>query len=50
MACRASGMGAHAVCAVFNHFCHVAGFCDLGDPMLPTLRGASEDVVTVYAY
>ena len=34
----------------FGHFCYVGGFGDLGDPMLPTLRGVSGDVVTVYAY
>ena len=27
-----------------------AMFVDLGDPVVPTLRGASGDVVTVYAY
>ena len=31
-------------------FCYVGGFGDLGDPVVPTLRGASGDVVTVYAY
>ena len=30
--------------------CYVGGFGDLGDPVVPTLRGASGDVVTVYAY
>ena len=46
----ASGTGAHARYVVFHHFCHVAGFCNFGNPVLPTLRGASEDVVTMYAY
>ena len=32
------------------HFCYVGGFGDLGDPVLPTLRGVSGDVVSVYAY
>ena len=32
------------------NFRHVGGFCDLRDPVLPTLRGASGDVVTMYAY
>ena len=36
--------------ALFSHFCHVGGFGDLGKPMLPYLRGAGGDVVTVYAY
>ena len=43
-------MSANAVYAVFSHFCYVGGFGDLGDPMLPTLRGVSGDVVTIYAY
>ena len=34
----------------FTHFCYVGGFGDLGDPVVPTLRGVSGDVVTVYAY
>ena len=34
----------------FSHFCYVGGFGDLGDPVVPTLRGVSGDVVTVYAY
>ena len=34
----------------FSHFWYVGGFGDLGDPVVPTLRGASGDVVTVYAY
>ena len=34
----------------FSHFRYVGGFGDLGDPVVPTLRGASGDVVTVYAY
>ena len=41
---------AHAVYALFGHFCYVGGFGDLGDPVVPTLRGVSGDVVTVYAY
>ena len=45
-----NGMSAYAVYALFSHFCYVGGFGDLGDPVLPTLRGASRDVVTVYAY
>ena len=44
-----SGTSAYAVYALFSHFCYVAGFGDLGDPVVPTLRGASGDVVTVYA-
>ena len=34
----------------FDHFCYVGGFGDLGDPVVPTLRGVSGVVVTVYAY
>ena len=41
---------AHAVYALFSHFCYVGGFGDLGDPVLPTVRGVSGDIVTVYAY
>ena len=45
-----SGTSAYAVYALFSHFCHVGGFGGLGDPVLPTPRGVSGDVVTVYAY
>ena len=45
-----SGTSAYAVYALFSHFCYVGGFGDLGDPVVPTLRAASGDVVTVYAY
>ena len=45
-----SGTSAHTVYALFSHFCYVGGFGDLGDPMVPTLRGVSGNVVTVYAY
>ena len=44
-----SGTSADAVYALFSHFWYVDGFGDLGDPVVPTLRGASGDVVTVYA-
>ena len=40
----------NAVYALFSHFCYVGGFGDLGDPVVPTPRGVSGDVVTVYAY
>ena len=33
----------------FSHFCYVGGFGELGDPVVPTLGGASGDVVTVSA-
>ena len=33
------------VYALFGNFCYVGGFCNLGDPMLPNLWGASRDVV-----
>ena len=33
--------GAHAVYALSSHFCYVGGFGDLGEPVVPTLRGVS---------
>ena len=45
-----SGTSADAVYALFSHFCDVGGFGDLGDPVLPTPRRASREIVTVYAY
>ena len=45
-----SGTSAHAVYALFSHLCYVGGFGNLGEPVVPTPRGASGDVVTVYAY
>ena len=45
-----SGTSAHVVYALFSHFCYVGGFGNLGDPVVPTPRGVSGDVVTVYAY
>ena len=45
-----SGTSAYAVYALFSHFCYVGGFGDLGDPVVPTLRGVSGDAVTIYAY
>ena len=45
-----SGTRASAVDALLSHLCYVGDFGDLCDPMLPTLRGVSGDVVTVYAY
>ena len=36
-----SGMSADAVYALFSHFCYVGGVGDLGDPVLPTVRGVS---------
>ena len=45
-----SGTSANAVYALFSQFCYVGCFGDLGDPVLPTLRGASGGVVTVYTY
>ena len=47
---RRSGTSANAVSALFSHFCYVGGFGDLNDPVVPTLRGVSGDVVTVCAY
>ena len=40
----------YAVCALFSHFCYVGGCGHVGDPVLPTPRGVSGDVVTAYAY
>ena len=34
----------------FSHLCYVGGFGNLGEPVVPTPRGASGDVVIVYAY
>ena len=45
-----SGTSADAVYALFSHFCYVGSFGDLGDPVVSILRGASGDVVTIYAY
>ena len=45
-----SGTSAHALYAFFSHFCLVGGSGAFGDPVVPTLRGVSGDVVTVYAY
>ena len=45
-----SGTSAYAVYALFSHFCDVGGFGVLGDPVLPTPRCASGDVVTLNAY
>ena len=42
-----SGTSANAAYAPFSRFCYVGGFGNLGDPVLPTLRGVSGDVVTV---
>ena len=44
-----SGTSAHAGYALFSHLWYVVGFGDLGDPVVPTLRGVGGDV-TVYAY
>ena len=45
-----SGTSACAGYALFSHFCYVGSFGDLGDPVLPSLRGVSGGVVTIYAY
>ena len=39
-----------AIYALSLYFGYVGGFGDLGDPVVPTLKGVSGDVVTVYAY
>ena len=43
------GVG-RALYALVGLFCYVGGFGDLSDPVVPTLRGGSADVVTLYAY
>ena len=43
-------MSANAIYDLSSHFCYVGGFGNLGDPVVPTLRGVSGDVVRVYAY
>ena len=45
-----SGASDYVVYALFSHFWYVGGFGDLSDPVVPTLRGVSGDIVTVYAY
>ena len=45
-----SGTSAHAVYAVFTCFCYIGVFGNLTDPVVPTLRCASRDVMTAYAY
>ena len=45
-----SGTTTSAVHAVLSGFCYVGIFGDVSDPVVPTLRRASEDVVTAYAY
>ena len=45
-----SGTSTYAVYAFCGHFWYVGGLGDLGDPVVPTLRGVSGDVVTVYTY
>ena len=45
-----SGTSADAVYALLSLFCYVGGFGNLAHPVVPTLRGVSRDVVTVYAY
>ena len=44
------GQALMQVYAVVSRFCYVSSVGDLGDLVLPTLRNASGDVVTVYAY
>ena len=44
------GVGRALIYALFGLLCYVGGFGDLGDPVVPTPRGVSGDVVTLYAY
>ena len=39
-----SGTSAFAVHALFSHLCYVGGFGNLGEPVVPTLRGASDGI------
>ena len=48
--CGRSGTSANTVYAIFGHFCYGGVFGDLSDPVVPTLRGTTGDVVTVYTY
>ena len=43
-------MGRSGTSAVYAFVWYVGGFGNLGDPVVPTVRGVSGDVVTVYAY
>ena len=45
-----SGTSAYAVYALFGHLCYVGGFGNLGDPMVPTPKCVSGEIVTVNAY
>ena len=45
-----SATSANAGYALSSHFCYVGDFGNLGDPVVPTLRGCTWGVVTVYAY
>ena len=40
-----SGTSANAVYALFSHFWYVGGFGNLGDAVVPTLRGVSGEVL-----
>ena len=44
------GQPLYAIYAVLSHFCFVGVFGDLSDFMVPPLRGATWDVVTVFTY
>ena len=45
-----SGPDSMRLCSLctFQPVCYVGGFGDLGDPVVPTLRGVSGNVVTAY--
>ena len=48
---RVSGSQLHGVCmGRSGTSAHAGGFGNLGDPVVPTVRGVSGDVVTTYAY
>ena len=42
-----SGTSAYAVYALLSHFWYVGGFGGLGDPVVPSLRGVTGNVVTL---
>ena len=47
---RRSGTSGYTAYGVGSLFCYVSGFGNRGDPLLPTLRRVTGDVVTVCAY
>ena len=48
--CSGLGQALNAVYAIFSLLCYNGVFGGFSDPMMPTLSGASGDIVTAYAY